>query len=158
MWFIWCFLVFCSFSWAPETISRLFHQGLWNTVLCEREKHKCYTTTRWCLCCTCLWSLTALVERVEPGNVIPTHFLSITKRNIGIGDRNHGGLAILGESISAIERTWLHKGIIFQIRRHFNRLKWHLFPTCGTAWLSCNHKECLDWVSQSSWSCVPFLQ
>lgn len=65
-----------------------------------------------------LWSLTALVQCVEPSNVIPTHFLSITKGNIGIGDRDHGGLAILGESSSTIAITGLNATIRFQTCTH----------------------------------------
>lgn len=57
-----------------------------------------------CTCHLLLWSLTALVQFFEPSNVMRTHLLSITKGNIGIGDRDHGGLAILGESSSTIAR------------------------------------------------------
>lgn len=45
---------------------------------------------------------------------MPTHLLSSTKGNIGIGDRHHGGLAILGESKSTIGRTGLHGRMRFQ--------------------------------------------
>lgn len=58
-----------------------------------------------------LWPLTALVEGVEPGDVILTHLLSIAEGNIGVGDGDHGGLAVLGEGVSTVGRTGLDRTV-----------------------------------------------
>lgn len=44
-------------------------------------------------------TLTALVQRVEPGNVIATHLLSIAKGHVRVRDGEHGGLVVLGEGV-----------------------------------------------------------
>lgn len=48
-----------------------------------------------------MWTLTALVEFLEPGDVIAAHFLSVAKGHVGIRDRDHGGLVVLGEGSPA---------------------------------------------------------
>lgn len=44
-----------------------------------------------------MWTLTALVECVEPGDVSATHLLSSAKGHVGVRDGDHGGLVVLGE-------------------------------------------------------------
>lgn len=46
-----------------------------------------------------MWTLTALVECVEPGDVIAAHLLSVAKGHVGVRDGDHGGLIVLGEGI-----------------------------------------------------------
>lgn len=47
--------------------------------------------------------LTAAVELVEPLNVFTAHLLSVSKGDVGIGDGDHGGLVVLGESVPKAE-------------------------------------------------------
>lgn len=44
--------------------------------------------------------LTALVELIEPDDVILAHLSSLAQLSIAIGNGNHGGVSVLGESSS----------------------------------------------------------
>ena len=108
------------------------------------------------------WTLTALVEVVEPGDVIATHLLSIAKGHVGVRDGDHGGLVVLGEGVPtkghrAVRHThgWTHMYTQYTLSRA--EVKPGVL-TCGTAWQSCNHRECPGWGWRSSWSCAPFLK
>lgn len=51
------------------------------------------------------WTLTALVECVEPSDVISAHLPSVTKADVGVRDRDHGGLVVLGEGVPTAVHT-----------------------------------------------------
>lgn len=46
-----------------------------------------------------VWTLTAFVECVEPGDVVAAHLLSVAKGHIGIRNGDHGGLVVLREGV-----------------------------------------------------------
>lgn len=46
------------------------------------------------------WTLTALVETVEPGDVVLANLFGFTDVHVGVRDGDHGGLVVLGESVS----------------------------------------------------------
>ena len=48
----------------------------------------------------CVVTLTALVEPVDSNDVILAHLSRCAQRNIIVRNGNHGGVSILGESIS----------------------------------------------------------
>lgn len=52
-----------------------------------------------------MWTLTAAVERVKPGDVVATHLLSVTKGHVVVRDGEHGGLVVLGEGVPARGHT-----------------------------------------------------
>lgn len=48
-----------------------------------------------------MWTLTAAVERVEPGDVVAAHLLGVAEGHVGVGDGDHGGLVVLREGVPA---------------------------------------------------------
>lgn len=47
----------------------------------------------------CTKVLTALVQPVEPVNVVPAHLRGLAKGHVGVGDGHHGGTVVLGEGV-----------------------------------------------------------
>jgi hypothetical protein len=45
--------------------------------------------------------LTALVEVVDPDDVVLAHLLGLAEGHVGVGDGDHGGLVVLGEGVPA---------------------------------------------------------
>ena len=43
--------------------------------------------------------LTALVEVVDPDDVVLAHLLGLAEGHVGVGDGDHGGLVVLGEGV-----------------------------------------------------------
>ncbi|KAG7221785.1 hypothetical protein INR49_028859, partial [Caranx melampygus] len=48
---------------------------------------------------SCAKALTALVQPVQPVNVIPAHLGGLAKGHVRVGDGHHGGTVVLGEGI-----------------------------------------------------------
>lgn len=65
-----------------------------------QAKNVIYTGNRGKTCTNrvCLTS----VQSVQSDDVIPAHLGGCAKFNVGIGDRNHGGLVVRGEGVPAV--------------------------------------------------------
>lgn len=92
---------------SPSTSGQASSVTVKRTVSVKAEHRLKKQGVKPCACMYCMsitvsCELTALVECVEPGNVIAAHLLSVAKGNIGIGDGEHGGLIVLGEGIPTI--------------------------------------------------------
>jgi len=123
---------------------------VWNGSL----KRQCY---RW---------LTALVELVDPHDVIVAHLSGPAKGHVAVGDGDHGGPVVLGEGIPG----WREKA---QLSVYFLVVDCHLIShwlmqikflicrpilTFRTAWQSCSHIACPGWEWRSCRSYISCLK